>query len=323
MPKSAFITGISGQDGSYLAEFLLEKGYDVYGLKRRTSTVSTERIEHILDKITIIDGDMTDTASLDEAIRIANPDEIYNLAAQSNVKSSFAEAEYTGNSTGLGVLRLLELIRKRQDNTGKQIRFYQASTSELFGSTPPPQNEKSLFHPRSPYAIAKLYAYWSVVNYREAYNIFGCNGILMNHESKRRGIDFVTQKIATGVANIKAGNQKSLGLGNLEAKRDWGHAYDFVIGMWLMLQHDVPDDYVLATGVNHTVKEFCQLAFDRVGLDWEKYVYVDPKFYRPSEVENLCGDPSKARSILKWEHKTTFPELVNEMVDAAMKKVGL
>lgn len=316
--KRALITGICGQDGSYLAELLLSKGYKVFGVKRRTASQSTQRIGHIIDDIVMLDGDLLDSSSLCEAVRVSQPDEVYNLAAQSFVKSSFAQPELTGLVTGLGVTRLLEAVRTYVPGA----RFYQASSSEMFGSCPPPQNEKSQFHPRSPYGCAKMYAYWITINYRESYNLFACNGILYNHESPRRGIEFVTQKIATSVAAIKLGMQDKLYLGNLEAKRDWGHARDFVEAMWLMLQHPSPSDYVVATGEAHSVKEFCEYAFAYLGMDWMDYVEVDTRFMRPSEVDYLLGDASMATSILGWKPKITFKALVEEMVDAAMAVAG-
>ncbi len=314
--KRALITGITGQDGAYLAELLLEKGYKVFGLKRRSSVVSTTRIKDFIDEIELIDGDLGDTSSLIEAIRRAKPDEVYNLAAQSFVQTSFTQPELTGEVTGLGVTRLLEAVSKQAPDA----RFYQASSSEMFGSSPPPQNENTPFHPRSPYGAAKMYAYWMVVNYRERANnpLFGCNGILYNHESPRRGAEFVTQKIAQGVAAIHHGHAKVLKLGNLDAKRDWGHARDFVEAMHLMLQADMPDDYVVATGEAHSVREFVKAAFDRVGLAYEDYVEIDPQFFRPTEVDYLLGDCTKAKKQLGWSPKIKFEELVNEMVDAAV-----
>jgi GDPmannose 4,6-dehydratase len=314
MKKHALITGITGQDGSFLAELLLEKDYRVFGLKRRSSVVSTGRIKHLLDKIELLDGDMTDSASLREAVRISAPDEVYNLAAQSFVKTSFTEAEHTGDVTGLGVVRLLEACR----NANSIPRFYQASTSEMMGASPPPQDESTPFYPRSPYGCAKLYAHWITKNYREAYGMFACSGILYNHESKRRGSEFVTQKIAQGVAAISLGHAKTLELGNLEAKRDWGHAKDYVEAMWLMLQHHQPADFVIATGEAHSVREFVETAFARVGLDYEEYVKINQAFVRPAEVNFLLGDASKAKSELGWKPKIRFNELVNEMVDHAV-----
>lgn len=313
--KRALITGVTGQDGSYLAELLLEKGYKVFGLKRRSSVVSTGRIKHLLDEIEMLDGDLIDSSSLHEAVRRSKPSEVYNLAAQSFVQTSFAQPELTGEVTGLGVARLLEAIAKE----APEAKFYQASSSEMFGSAPPPQSEKTPFHPRSPYGVAKMYGYWLTVNYREQNKVFGCNGILYNHESPRRGSEFVTQKIAQGVAAIAHGHTKELRLGNLDAKRDWGHARDFVEAMWLMLQTDKADDYVVATGEAHSVREFAQAAFARAGLDYEEHVVIDPAFYRPAEVDFLLGDSSKARMALGWKPKIGFEDLVNEMVDWAME----
>lgn len=314
MARSALITGLTGQDGSYLAEFLLSKGYQVFGLKRRTSNVGTQRVSGIRGLVTMVDGDMLDFASLEKAVKTAKPDEVYNLAAQSFVHTSFVQPELTGNITGLGTARLLEVVRLH----APQARFYQASSSEMFGCSPPPQNESTVFHPRSPYGCAKLYSYAMTVNYREAYGLFACNGILYNHESPRRGVEFVTQKIARGAAMIKKGLTQKLYLGNLEAKRDWGHARDFVEAMWAMLQHDKPDDYVVATGEAHSVREFVDLAFSRLGMNYKDYVEIDKKFMRPAEVDYLLGDARKAREVLGWAPKTTFKALVDEMVDAAM-----
>jgi GDPmannose 4,6-dehydratase len=311
----ALVTGITGMDGSYLAELLIEKGYKVYGLKRRTSTENTSRIDHIIDNIELIDGDMTDSTSLIEAVKKSNPDEVYNLAAQSFVQSSFTQPEYTSEVTGLGALRLLEAVRLFAPGA----RYYHASTSELFGSAPPPQDETTTFHPRSPYGVAKLYAHWATINYRESYNMFNCTGILFNHEGPRRGTEFVTQKIAQGVASIKNKDQKKLYLGNLDSKRDWGYAAEYVKAMWLMLQQKTPDDFVIATGEAHTVREFCEVAFNRVGLDYKDYVEVDPKFYRPAEVNYLLGNAHKAQTHLGWKPEVTFKQLVSMMVDSAME----
>jgi GDPmannose 4,6-dehydratase len=312
----ALITGITGQDGAYLAQHLLSMGYEVFGLKRRVSTNNTARIEHlaIADQITILDGDLMDTSSLIRAVKVSVPDEIYNLAAQSFVMTSFDQPELTGETTGLGVTRLLEAVRLN----APKAKFYQASTSEMFGGHPPPQSDDTPFYPRSPYGAAKLYAHWMTVNYREAYNMFACCGILFNHESIFRGSEFVTQKIAQGVAAIKLGFADHIELGNLEAKRDWGHARDFVKAMHLMLQQQKPEDFVIATGEAHTVREFCELAFDRVGLKWEAYVRTNEKHLRPSEVSYLLGDCSKAKRILGWRPETSFESLVNEMVDHAL-----
>jgi GDPmannose 4,6-dehydratase len=320
--RRALITGISGQDGSYLAELLLGKGYEVHGIIRRASLINTTRLDEIYQdphepaqRLVLHYGDLTDSVSLVNLIRQIEPDEIYNLGAQSHVKVSFDIPEYTGEATGVGTTRLLEAVRA----SGVDTRFYQASSSEMYGATPPPQREDTPFHPRSPYACAKVYSFWSTVNYREAYGLFAVNGILFNHESPRRGETFVTRKITRAVARIQAGLQDMLYLGNLEARRDWGFAGDYIEAMWRMLQHHEPDDFVIATGEAHTVKEFCELAFDHVGLDWEKYVSVDERYFRPSEVDHLLGDPAKARKALGWRPTVRFPELVRLMVDADMK----
>jgi len=321
LTKKALITGITGQDGAYLSSFLLKKGYHVYGAFRRTSIVNLERIESlgIKDQIEFISMDLTDQGSIIKSLQKICPDEIYNLAAQSFVAVSFEQPVTTGEITGLGVTKLLEAIRI----VNPKIKFYQASTSEMFGKVQTvPQNENTPFYPRSPYAIAKLYAHWMTVNYREAYDMFTCCGILFNHESPLRGLEFVTRKITNTVARIKFGLERELRLGNLEAKRDWGYAPEYVEAMWLMLQHDKPDDYVIATGEAHSVKEFVEEAFSYVGLDWQDYVVVDPSFYRPAEVEFLMGDPSKAKEKLGWQPKTTFKELVKLMVEADMERVG-
>lgn len=343
MSKKALITGVTGQDGAYLSELLVNKGYEVWGIKRRSSSFNTQRVDHLYvdphenaPQFQMMYGDMTDATNLIRVVQEVQPDEIYNLAAQSHVQVSFETAEYTGNADALGTLRLLEAIRilKLTDKT----RFYQASTSELYGKVQEiPQDESTPFYPRSPYAAAKLYAYWITVNYREAYGIHGSNGILFNHESPIRGETFVTRKISMAVAAIHKGKQKTLYLGNLDAKRDWGHAKDFVEGMWLILQQDLPGDYVLATGENHTVREFVELAFKEVGrtIKWESkgvnekgidkdsgdvLVQIDPKYYRPTEVETLLGKPSKAKKVLGWQHKISFEELVSEMVQSDLKK---
>ncbi|MDT7537978.1 MAG: GDPmannose 4,6-dehydratase [Actinomycetota bacterium] len=320
-PK-ALVTGITGQDGSYLAELLLNKGYEVHGLVRRASTFNTDRIDGIYqdphDKnrsLFLHHGDLQDGVGLVNLLRDVEPAEVYHLGAQSHVKVSFEMPEYTGDTTGLGTMRLLEAIRA----SGVDTRFYQASSSELYGSTPPPQNEQTPFHPRSPYAVAKLYGYWAVVNYREAYGLHATNGILFNHESPRRGETFVTRKITRAVARIKAGLQPALWLGNLDAVRDWGYAPEFVEGMWRMVQQDAGDDYVLATGHGMTVRDFCQAAFARVDLDWEKYVKHDERYERPSEVDALIGDASKAEKVLGWKAETSGIDLVNVMVDADVK----
>ena len=320
--RVAFITGITGQDGSYLAEFLLGKGYEVHGLIRRSSSFNTGRIDHIYQdphdpnpKLFLHYGDLLDGVGLTNLIREIQPDEVYNLAAQSHVMVSFTMPQYTGQVDGVGTVGILEAIRASK----KDIRFYQASTSELFGSTPPPQNEESKFRPRSPYAAAKLMAYWATVNYREAFGVHATNGILFNHESPRRGETFVTRKITKAVANIKQGNQKKLYLGNLDAIRDWGYAKEYVESMWLMLQKETSSDYVVATGVGATVKDFAQAAFNRAGLEWEKYVEIDKKYERPTEVDALIGDASKAEKELGWKAKTHWKELAELMVDADLK----
>lgn len=315
--KRALITGITGQDGSYLAEFLLDKGYKVYGLVRRSSTLNFERIAHIQDKIELIQGDLLDENSLIAAIEEAEPDEVYNLAAQSFVPTSWNQPILTGEYTALGVTRLLEAIRI----VNPKIRFYQASSSEMFGKVQTvPQNEKTPFYPRSPYGVAKVYGHWITVNYRESFGIFACSGILFNHESPRRGLEFVTRKVSDGAARIKLGLASELRLGNLAAKRDWGFAGDYVRAMWLMLQQDEPDDYVIATGETHSVEELVSLAFSYVGLDWCNYVVIDEKLYRPAEVDLLVGDASKAREKLRWRPEVTFEQLVRMMVDADLER---
>ncbi len=312
MPKIALVTGISGQDGSYLAEFLLSKGYEVHGMKRRTSTKYSARIEHLKDHFTLHEGDMLDSTSLIRLVEQIRPDEVYNLAAQSFVPVSWEQPIFTSEVTGLGVTRLLDALL----HVDQRIRFYQASSSEMFGKVrESPQRETTPFYPRSPYGVAKVYGHHITVNYRESYGIFACSGILFNHESPRRGLEFVTRKIANGAARIKLGLEGELRLGNLDAKRDWGHARDYVRAMWMMLQQDKPDDYVVGTGETHSVREFVEIAFDRVGLDWKEYVTIDPKFYRPAEVDQLLADPAKARKNLGWEPKVAFEELVCEMVD--------
>lgn len=313
MNKKALITGITGQDGSYLAELLIEKGYDVYGLIRRLSTPNISRIKHILDKINLVEGDLTDQSSLNIAMKDIQPGEVYNLAAQSFVGTSWNQPVLTGDVTGMGAVRLLESVR----HFCKDARVYQASSSEMFGKVQEvPQNENTKFYPRSPYGCAKVYAYWMCVNYRESYNMYISNGILFNHESPRRGLEFVTRKITDGVARIYHGLSKELRLGNLEAKRDWGYAGDYVKAMWLMLQQKKPDDFVIATGESHSVREFVELAFREVGLNWEDYVKVDSKLFRPTEVDYLVGDYSKARRVLGWEPSIKFEELVKMMVKA-------
>ncbi len=324
-PKKALITGITGQDGSYLAELLLDKGYEVHGIIRRASTFNTGRIDHLYKDPHVNDvkmflhyGDLSDTGNIERLINQIKPDEIYHLAAQSHVRVSFDSPEYTVNVSGLGTLRVLEAIR----NSGLSIKFYQASSSEMFGASPPPQNEKTPFHPRSPYACAKVFAYNITRLYREAYGIFACNGILFNHESERRGETFVTRKITRGIARIKAGLDKKIYLGNLDAKRDWGYAPEFCAAMYLMLQQEKPDDYVISTGETHSVREFLKEAFKYSGLgDWQKYVEIDQRYFRPAEVNVLVGDASKAREKLGWEAKTKFKDLTKIMVDADIKNV--
>ena len=318
--RRALITGITGQDGSYLAEFLLEEGYDVYGLIRRSSTVNFERIRHIQNDIHLLSGDLLDQNSLMFAIQEARPHEVYNLGAQSFVPASWAQPLLTGEITALGVARLLEAIR----STDVGIRFYQASTSELFGKVrESPQTETTPFYPRSPYGVSKVYGHWITINYRESYDMYACAGILFNHESPRRGLEFVSRKITNGVARIKQGRDSELLLGNLEARRDWGYAGDFVRAMWMMLQQEEPDDFVIATGRDRTIRQFCEAAFGSVGLDWEEYVQVDERFLRPAEVEVLRGDPSKARRVLGWEPEVSFEEMVAMMVERDMELVAL
>lgn len=316
MSKKALITGITGQDGSYLSEFLLDKGYEVYGMVRRASLDRFDRIDHIKDRIHLVQGDLTDQSSLDEAVKEIMPHEVYNLAAQSFVPTSWNQPTLTGEVTGMGTTRLLEAVRKYKPDA----RFYQASSSEMFGKVREvPQTELTPFHPRSPYGVAKVYGHFITVNYRESYNLFACSGILFNHESPRRGLEFVTRKITHGVARIKLGLADELRLGNLDAKRDWGFAGDYVEAMWLMLQQSEPDDYVVATGETHSVREFVETAFGAAGLDWNKYVVIDPKFLRPAEVELLVGDPAKAGKKLGWKPKVSLQELVKMMVDADIK----
>ena len=314
--KRALITGITGMDGSHLADLLLSKGYDVFGLERRTSTKNTTNIEHILDDINIVPGDLTDQNSILRAIKESEPHEIYNIGAQSFVAESWNTPESTSNTTGLGVLRMLEAIRE----SGRDIRFYQASSSEMFGKMgTDPANENTPFYPRSPYGVAKLYGHWITKNYRESYNMFNCSGILFNHESERRGHEFVTRKITDGVAKIHLGITDKLYLGNLDAKRDWGYAPDYVEAMWLMLQQDNPNDYVIATNKVYSVREFLDLAFAEVGLDWTKYVVQDPKLFRPAEVDFLLGDSTKAKKQLNWEPKTNINDMVHIMVQNDIK----
>ncbi|MFM2062683.1 MAG: hypothetical protein RLZZ507_2353 [Cyanobacteriota bacterium] len=328
--KRALITGITGQDGSYLSEFLLEQGYEVHGIIRRTSTFNTDRIDHIYEdphkdgvKLLLHYGDLTDGTTLRRILEEVKPTEIYNLGAQSHVRVSFDSPEYTVDAVGMGTLRLLEAIRDYQQRTGIQVRFYQAGSSEMYGLVQAvPQSETTPFYPRSPYACAKVYAHWQTVNYRESYNLFACNGILFNHESPRRGETFVTRKITRAVARIVAGKQKSIYMGNLDAKRDWGYAKDYVRAMWLMLQQDQPDDYVIATGETHSVREFLELAFGYVNLNWEDYVEFDQRYLRPAEVDLLIGDPTKAQQKLGWKPSVTFKELVALMVEADLQALG-
>lgn len=342
--KKALITGITGQDGSYLAELLLKKGYEVHGIIRRSSTFNTSRIMHLFKdshqkdvRLYLVYGDLDDSSTINRIIRKVMPDEIYNLGAQSHVRVSFDIPEYTGNITGLGTTRVLEAIKNIEEECGKKMKYYQACSSEMFGISPPPQSEKTPFYPRSPYAASKVYAYWMTVNYREAYNIFACNGILFNHESPRRGETFVTRKITRAVVRIKENVQDCIYLGNLDAKRDWGHARDYVEAMWLMLQQDKPDDYVIATGESHSVREFLELAFKEVGIDIknngkkgvdEEYirtdngkvvVKIDSRYIRPTEVDFLLGDASKVKNELGWKPKVFFKELTKEMVETDME----
>ena len=328
MAKTALITGITGQDGSYLAELLLGKGYEVHGVVRRSSTMNRGRIDHLQhsnpshpegSRFVLHYGDMTDSGGLNRLVKTVRPDEIYNLAAQSHVAISFDQPEYTGDADGLGTTRLLEAIR----TMGLPTRFYQASTSEMFGLSPAPQSETTSFHPRSPYAVAKLYAHWMTVNYREAHNLFACSGILFNHESPRRGENFVTRKVTRGIGQILAGKADKLSLGNMDAKRDWGHARDYVEAMWLMLQQDQADDYVIATGEMRSVRDFVAAAFAMVSLDWQKYVIIDEAYMRPADVHELRGDASKAMKLLGWKPKTTFDELVREMLEHDLAAEGV
>ena len=317
MPN-ALITGITGQDGSYLAELLLDKGYNVYGMVRRASTFNDERIRHLLDRIEVIDADLLDQMSLVQALRQSHADEVYNLAAMSFVATSFQQPVATGEYTALSVARMLEAVRM----AGWPIKFYQASTSEMFGRVQAvPQNERTPFYPRSPYGVAKLYGHWITINFRESYDMFACSGILFNHESPRRGVEFVTRKISLSVARIKLGLKDTLTLGNLDAQRDWGFAGDYVDAMWRMLQQDTPDDYVIATGETHSVRDFVQAAFACAGMDdWEAHVQVDPRLFRPAEVEQLIGDATKARHVLGWRPSVSFPELVRMMVEADLER---
>jgi len=325
--KTAFITGITGQDGSYLTELLLDKGYEVHGLVRRSSSFSTGRIQHLYQdphdrgrRLHLHYGDLTDGNGLDRLIHEIKPDEVYNLAAQSHVRVSFDQPVYTAEATGTGSLCLLEAIRSYQDDTGNQVRFYQASSSEMYGLVQEvPQLETTPFYPRSPYGCAKLYSHWITVNYRESYNMHASCGILFNHESPRRGETFVTRKITRAIGRIKCGLQDKLFLGNLDAKRDWGFAGDYVEAMWRMLQQDTPDDYVVAIGETYSVREFCEMAFNHVGLDYQDYVEVDPRYYRPAEVDLLLGDPAKAKRVLEWEPKVSFKGLVEMMTEADLE----
>jgi GDPmannose 4,6-dehydratase len=320
MPKRALITGITGQDGTHLAELLLDKGYEVFGLIRGQNNPKRPMIEHMLPKVELIEGDLTDLSSLVRALEVSAPDEVYNLGAISFVALSFNQPELTGNITGLGALRMLEAIRI-VDAGKKQIRFYQASSSEMYGKVrETPQTELTPFHPRSPYGVAKVYAHYMTMNYRESYDLYACSGIAFNHEGERRGLEFVTRKITNAVARIQLGLQKELTLGNLDAARDWGYAGDFVEAFWLMLQQPQPDDYVIATGETHTIRDFLDLAFAEIGIDdWSPYVKQDPRFMRPAEVDLLVGDPTKAKDVLGWKPKVSFPELVKKMVAADLE----
>ena len=329
--KRALITGITGQDGSYLAELLLDKGYEVHGIIRRTSTFNTDRIDHVYvdphseeAKLFLHYGDLTDGTMLRRILEQVQPQEVYNLGAQSHVRVSFDSPEYTVDAVGMGTLRILEAVRDYQQRTGQEVRFYQAGSSEMFGKVQKiPQKETTPFYPRSPYACAKVYAHWQTINYRESYNLFACNGILFNHESPRRGETFVTRKITRAVARIVAGQQKKLYLGNLDSKRDWGYAKDYVQAMWLMLQQDQPDDYVVATNETHSIREFLDIAFSHVELDWHDYVEFDARYLRPAEVDLLIGDATKAREALGWQPSVTFEELVHLMVEADLEAIGI
>ncbi len=326
MQKSALITGITGQDGSYLSELLLAKGYAVHGIIRRSSSFNTARINHIYDdphdperRLTLHYGDLTDSSGLRRILEKARPNEVYNLGAQSHVKVSFENPEYTADADGVGTLRLLECVRDHVEHTGREVRFYQAGSSEMFGAANPPQSESTSFYPRSPYAVSKVAAHWYAINYREAYNLFVTNGILFNHESPRRGETFVTRKITRAVGRIKAGLQDKLFLGNLDARRDWGFAGDYVEAMWLMLQHNKPGDFVIATGEAYSVRDFVEHAFEFAGLDWRKHVEIDSAYFRPTEVDYLLGNSSKARSTFGWQPRTSFTELVRMMVDSDLQ----
>ena len=324
--KRALVTGITGQDGSYLSELLLAKGYEVHGIVRRSSTFNTDRIDHLYQdpheagvRLFLHYGDLCDGTGLRRVLERACPDEVYNLGAQSHVKVSFEEPEYTADADALGTLRLLESLRDYTDRTGHAVRFYQAGSSEMFGATPPPQHEETPFHPRSPYGVSKVAAHWYSVNYRESYGLFICNGILFNHESPRRGETFVTRKVTRAAARIKHGLQNKLYLGNLDAVRDWGFAGDYVEAMWLMLQQEKPDDYVIATGEAHSVQQLVEEAFGRLGLDWQQHVLLDPRYRRPAEVDNLRGDASKAARLLGWKPRVKFHELIAMMIDSDLK----
>ncbi|MEK7180871.1 MAG: GDP-mannose 4,6-dehydratase [Patescibacteria group bacterium] len=329
MPK-ALITGVTGQDGSYLTEFLLSKGYEVHGIIRRASTLNTSRIDHIYQdpheknyRLALHFGDLSDANTIRKLIYKVQPEEIYNLGAQSHVRVSFDIPEYTANIAGLGTLRLLEAIKDYEEDTNHKVKFYQASSSEMFGATPPPQSEATPFYPRSPYACAKVFAYHTTRNYREAHNLFAVNGILFNHESERRGETFVTKKITRGIARILTGIDKKLYLGNLNAKRDWGYAPEYVEAMWKMLQQPTPEDYVIGTGESHSVKEFVETAFELAGLNWRDYIEIDPKYYRPTEVESLVADTKKAKEKLGWEAKTKFKDLIARMLKHDLESHGL
>ncbi len=330
MSKSALVTGITGQDGSYLSELLLSKGYTVHGVVRRSSSFNTGRINHIYSdphemgrRLVLHYGDLTDSTGLRRIIEDSQPDEVYNLGAQSHVKVSFELPEYTADADAMGTLRLLDCVRDHVQHTGRAVRFYQAGSSEMFGAAKPPQNEDTPFYPRSPYAVSKVASHWYCINYREAYNLFISNGLLFNHESPRRGETFVTRKITRALGRIKYGLQDRLYLGNLDAKRDWGFAGDYVRAMWMMLQHNQPDDFVVATGESYSVREFLVESFGYAGLDWEKHVEIDPKYFRPTEVDYLMGDSSKARRVLGWKPETSFRQLVCMMVDSDLRKAQL
>ena len=321
MTKRALITGVTGQDGSYLTEFLLKKGYEVHGVMRRASLFNTDRLDHLYHdphlggaRLTLHYGDLTDATGLRRVLETVDPDEVYNLGAQSHVKVSFDIPEYTAEAVAVGTLRLIEAVRDHVLHSGRPVRYYQAGSSEMFGAAPPPQTETTPFYPRSPYGVSKVAAHWFAVNYREAYGLYICNGILFNHESPRRGETFVTRKVTRAVGRIVQGLQDKLYLGKLEAQRDWGFAGDYVEAMWLMLQQEKPDDYIIATGEAHSVRDFVELAFETAGLEWQRHVEIDRRYFRPTEVDALCGDPTKARGVLGWHPRVTFPELVEMMV---------